>query len=138
MPSYVYECKSCLQKALKKYELSGTDITYNLPQEIFESEVLFETYHRMHPTESELFGATECPRCLSHNCEKSLYGSKIHCYIRGYGWLDKSGARRDMHKHTLQNNDPYKQHRAAGEADHIGDSLEKAGKHDPKTKYFTA
>jgi DNA-directed RNA polymerase subunit RPC12/RpoP len=125
MPRYNYECSTCLQK------LDGEP-----SKEIYESEVLFETSHSMNPTEDELYAATECPRCGGHDCRLVIYDCNIHSYIRGYGWLDKAGIKRDMNKHTLLNDDPYGQYRTPGEVEHIKSKLEKSGKHDPKTKYY--
>lgn len=76
-----------------------------------------------------------CPECNSE-CHKTLEGMNIAVYTRGYGYCDKSGCKRDMNLHTLMNNDPYAQHRAGGEKDHIADNLRKAGKHQKNTKYF--
>ena len=87
-------------------------------------------------TEKELLEARECPRCSSTNCEKTMYGTDHHSFIRGYGFLDKAGAKRDMNRFKLNNDDPYGEYRVAGEVDHIDTQLKKGGKHDPKTKYF--
>jgi hypothetical protein len=139
MPRYNYECTNCLKKALKKHadKLTGhDDLSSGLPPEIFEEEVLFETSHSMNPSEEELKEARTCPRCGSIKCEKTQYGSQIHSYVRGYGWLDREGAKRDMNKFKLVQDDPYAEHRVPGEVDHIKRTLEKEGQHDPKTQHF--
>ena len=137
MPRYNYECLTCLQQALIKH-FGDQEISEDLilPDEIYENEVLFETSHPMEPTNEELHTATECPRCGGHDCKRVYYNYDIHSYIRGYGWLDKAGIKRDMNKHTLMNNDPYAQYRTPGEVEHIKSSLEKSGKRNPNTKYY--
>jgi len=138
MPRYNYECLYCLKRALKKYqgELTGLDLTHLLAPEVFEEEVLFETSHAMNPTDEELHEAKKCPRCKKHNSQQTHYGSQIHSYIRGYGWLDRAGAKRDMNRFKLQNDDPYGQYRVPGEVDHIKNTLDKEGMHDSKSKHF--
>ena len=103
----------------------------------YEEAVLFETYHSMEPSEEELAKAIICPRCNGSNCAKSFHGVNVRGYLRGYGWKDKAGAKRDMHVYHLDNQDPYSKHRVPGEADHIRRQLKDQGKHDPKTKVFT-
>ncbi len=122
MPRYNYLCKDCEEKATKKF---GEQMT----QEEFEAHVLFETSHAMEPAEEELAEAKKCPRCGGTNCEICIYGTEVHSYIRGYGWLDKDGARRDMHSFTLTNNDPYAQYRVPGEVDDMKQKLRRAGQH---------
>ena len=117
--------------------MTGLDISYELPPDVYEERALFETSHAMNPTDEELYEAIECPRCAGHNCEKTHYGSNIHSYIKGYGWLDKAGAKRDMNRYKLTNEDPYGIYRVPGEVDHIKKTLEKEGQHDPKTKHFS-
>lgn len=136
MPNYNYECKRCLKKANGKY--SGLVQEYgHLPLDLLEQEVLFETYHSMNPSEEELNTACVCPRCGSTDCSKVYHDMHVHTYTRGYGYLDKAGCHRDMNRYKLTKEDPYKQYREPGEADHIANKLDKGGKFDPKTKYFT-
>lgn len=126
MPRYNYICKDCEEKALEKF---GPEIT----QEQFEEFVLFETAHSMEPSEAELAEAKICPRCDGANCEITVLGTDIHSYIRGYGWMDKDGIKRDMNRYQLANKDPYAQYRMPGEADDIMKKLERpASRSNPK------
>lgn len=140
MANYNYECNVCKSEAHKKYvsdlqtDAQGEEY---LRKDLYESLVLFETTHSINPTEEELYRATECPRCGSHDCTKTMYGSQAHGWVRGYGWLDRAGAKRDMHRFTLANNDPYAKYRVSGEVDYLDKKLKNEGKHNPKTKYFT-
>jgi len=73
-------------------------------------------------------GNPKCPKCGGTKTYTSFTENNIMCYIRGDGLVkDKGGARRDMHKHHLQNNDPYGYMRQPGEVDHMIDRLERAG-----------
>lgn len=129
MPLYDYACLKCEAKTQK--ELGRV-----LTSEEYDERVLFETIHAMNPTDKELQEATICPRCGSNNCEKSLKNSQALGYIKGNGFLDRDGARRDMHLYHLTQDDPYAEYRQPGEVDDMKSKLKRAGKHDPKTKYF--
>ncbi len=138
MPYYNYHCFDCEKTALEDHSdhLVQDGESLQLPAELYEELVLFETSHAMQPTDEELHEATECPRCKGHNCEKTLYGSQIHGYIRGYGYCDRAGAKRDMNRYKLNTEDPYAQYRVPGEVDHINNQFNKEGQHDPKRKHF--
>jgi DNA-directed RNA polymerase subunit RPC12/RpoP len=138
MPIYIYECLDCQKKAIKAHPDRLNESNGELELELYEQLVLFETKHGMNPTKKELDEAVVCPRCDGRNCEQSFHGSEIHAYTRGYGFLDKAGAHRDMNLYKLQTKDPYAEHRVPGEADDIANKLKKGGKHDPKTKHFRA
>lgn len=68
-----------------------------------------------------------CPVCDGETI-RLIASSLSATYIRGNGYLDKTGARRDMDKFTLQNNDPYSHMREPGEKEHLLDKLSRAGK----------
>jgi hypothetical protein len=106
--------------------------------ESYESNVLYETSHGMNPTQQQLSEACICPRCKSGQAERTLHGSSFTTYVRGYGWMDKSGVHRDMHTHTLENQDPYKQYRQPGEVQQIKETLRKKGKKDSKPQHFVS
>lgn len=131
MPLYDYACLDCEEQSQKK---AGRVLT----SEEYDELVLFETIHSMEPSRKELLEATTCPRCGGTNCEKSLKNSQATGYIKGNGFLDREGARRDMHLYHLTQDDPYKEYRQPGEVDDMKAKLKRAGKHDPKTKYFQA
>jgi putative FmdB family regulatory protein len=78
-----------------------------------------------------------CPQCGGKDTEKT-FTTVTEGWIRGYGWLDKSGRQRDMHLHKLMNDDPYRHMRQPGEKDELAASLRKGGKHNknPKTFYM--
>lgn len=130
MPVYVYQCDTCT--AGYSEEQLGS-----MSEDDFESAVLFETFHAINPNPEDLQKALVCPRCGKTECQRKMLGYNVTSYIRGYGWRDKAGAKRDMHIYHLKNQDPYSSHRTTGEVDHIESNLKKLGKHDPKTKYFT-
>lgn len=129
MPLYDYACIDCEANATRKLNRS-------LTSEEYDELVLFETVHPMNPSELELREATVCPRCNGNNCEKSLKNSQARGYIRGNGYLDIAGAKRDMNLFHLTQNDPYAEYRQPGEVDDMKAKLKRAGSHDPNTKYF--
>lgn len=131
MPKYDYACITCELNFKSRHGREPNDDEYDV-------EVLFETSHSISPSEQELGEALVCPRCNEKNCKKSLKNSNVISYIKGNGFLDKDGARRDMNLYHLTNDDPYAEYRLPGEVDDMKSKLEKGGKHDPKTKYFTS
>lgn len=140
MPYYNYHCLDCLRSAKQEYqkndnpELSIDEV--QLPDNLYQNQ-LYEVRHMLTATKEELDELCKCPKCGGVNYEKSIYGLNVISYTRGYGYLDKKGCTRDMNKYKLVNEDPYAQYRQPGEVDHLKDKLDKAGKHDPKTKFFT-
>lgn len=129
MPKYDYACSNCQAKLEKKYKRDLTD-------EEYQEQVLFETSHSINPSEKELLEATTCPRCSSTDCKKSLMNVQITSYIRGNGFLDVAGAKRDMNKYHLLQDDPYKDYRQPGEVDELKTKLERAGKKTTKQQVF--
>lgn len=128
MPLYNYECCDCQDKLHKKLLEHKRQPTIDE----YESLVLFETKHKMRPTAEELAAACICPRCNSTNCVKTMYGSNVIGYVRGNGYLDVVGAKRDMNIHTLTYDDPYAHMRQDGEVDDMKHKIKRAGRHDPK------
>jgi hypothetical protein len=126
--NYIYICLDCEQKAIQ------AGINEQSPE--YPASVLYETSHPMMPTEADLKSAVICPRCLSPRGEKSFFEYNIQCYIRGNGFLDKAGTKRDMNIHTITKNDPFAEHRVPGEVDQVVSDLRKADKHDPKPMHF--
>jgi len=77
----------------------------------------------------------KCPECQSEKTQKYLGDWNGTAYIRGYGWRDKAGARRDMNLYTMKKNDPYANHRQSGEATDLIDRLEKGGRDTSSKSY---
>jgi hypothetical protein len=134
MPHYIYACNDCALSYQNMVERGAVEAT----EANQESLVLFETAHRMNPTEEELSKALVCPRCQSTNATKSMHGSSFTTYVRGYGWLDKSGVARDRNTYTLLNNDPYAQYRQGDEISQIKETLQKKGKKVTAPLHFTS
>lgn len=79
----------------------------------------------------------KCPKCNKTNTEVCFLGYDAPSFhVRGYGYLDVKGRRRDMNLYKLVNDDPYGHMREPGEKDDLATSLRKGGKHNPKTKRF--
>jgi predicted nucleic acid-binding Zn ribbon protein len=81
----------------------------------------------------------KCPLC-GKKAVKTVQGVGMPmAYIRGYGYLDRAGCRRDMDLHKLQTGqDPYASMRQPGEVDDLKNKLRRGGKHGGKNrKYFT-
>jgi len=129
MPSYYYFCKDCEVEATK---IKGGELTYDE-----EWEVIFETYHSMGAGEEEKKKATTCPRCNSYNARQAFNHNDYTGYVRGDGYLDKEGVRRDMNVCKLQDDDPYASMREPGEVDDKIAKFKKAGRRDGKpTKHY--
>jgi hypothetical protein len=130
MPTYNYECKDCHAKALKKLKCEA------LTAEQYGAMTVFETCHAIKPSPAELAEAKICPRCQGSNCERTFHGETGIGYIRGYGFLDRVGANRDMQIHTLLNDDPYSEYRVDGEKDDIQARIKRQGKKGGKKKHY--
>jgi hypothetical protein len=128
MPEYIYRCVPCEEKLAEDNSSVDADT--------YDAQVLFETSHSMSAAGKELADALKCPRCGASRAERFYGYDNIISYVRGNGYLDRAGARRDMHKHTLVNNDPYGHMRQPGEVEDLKIKLDQAGKHDPKPRHF--
>lgn len=135
MPTYDYVCGDCQKDA---EAAKGAPLE---PDEMWE--VTFETYHGFEPTPKELAKATKCPRCGRHeNAVRQLACGTAQCYVRGNGYMDKSGTNRAMNLHKLEttdpdtgeSNDPYHEMREPGEVDDLKVRFKKAGQHNPQRK----
>ncbi len=69
-----------------------------------------------------------CPKCKKTNTEITFVGTEAIFYIRGNGYLDVKGRRRDMHLYKLMNDDPYKGMRQPGDKEDLANKLRKGGK----------
>jgi len=67
-----------------------------------------------------------CPECGSSEHRIKLFGIQTS-YIKGYGFLDKKGAKRDMDIHLMtKGHDPYSSHRQEGEKRDVVNKLQKS------------
>lgn len=138
MPLYNYVCLTCKADA----ESVKGDI---LTDDECLQEVVFETSHSINPSEEELKEAKTCPRCECQNTQKTFLGNSFYTYVRGYGYLDRSGVKRDMHYQKLigkddngKDTDPYAGMRQAGEKDDLAIKLKRMGKSPSKQKHYIA
>lgn len=92
--------------------------------------LIFETNHGMNEKPK-----VKCPKCGGINTEQTFRTVPLS-YIRGYGWLDVKGRRRDLNLYTLRNRDPYEHMREAGEADDLAHRLKAGGKFNTNPKTF--
>jgi len=96
-----------------------------------DGEDLF-TFEIEHPMDRK--PKVKCPRC-GGRAETAFLTIPIS-YVRGNGWLDKKGRRRDMHLHKLVNDDPYAGMRMPGEKADIADRLRKGGRRKKNPRHF--
>ena len=74
-----------------------------------------------------------CVRCDGTNIRKLL--TSPTSYIKGYGYLDKTGATNDRDLYLMINDkDPYESSRKPGDKQEIVRKLRKNKEHNPKTK----
>jgi hypothetical protein len=73
-----------------------------------------------------------CPKC--NNPAQQLFINTPLFYIRGNGYLDKEGCKRDMNLYHLTRNDPYKNMRERGEKDDLINKLKQGGKRKKNAK----
>lgn len=135
MATYYYACKKCEKKLERKLKKEKRERT----TEEYESLVLFEAEHSMNATDAEVAEAAVCPRCNAKgdDCYRTFYGyGNQVMYVRGNGYLDKEGVRRDMNLHKLVTDDPYKEMRVPGEVDDMKVKFKRAGQHNPNTKHM--
>lgn len=128
MARYNYECLDCRKTAesIKCGTLSADE----------EWEIIYETSHPMEPSAEDLKKALVCPRCHGGNAVKTMRGCDIIHYVRGNGYLDKSGCYRDMNLHKLATDDPYADMRQPGEVEDLKVRLKRSGQHNPRTQYY--
>lgn len=124
MPTYQYQCNDCsVDRKIKKHELydrdNDVDGFHNNGVYIF-----FKAY-----SIKDVEPNPKCPKCGGSNTLRSYHDMNLTCYIRGDGIVkDRAGARRDMNRHHLVNQDPYGHMRASGEVDHMLDKFRDAGR----------
>ncbi len=83
-------------------------------------------------------GMTEKPTIKCEKCRQEMRRvfSIPTFYVRGYGWLDKKGARRDMNLWKLKNDDPYAHMRPPGDKSDLEHKFIKAGKRQTNRQHF--
>lgn len=108
-------CITCLEKEAGRSR-------YDLPVQLFAE---LQAKHS--------FTGDTCPECNGTNIQKIL-GMEMS-YIRGHGFLDKTGVKRDMDLHTMvTGRDPYKEHRKEGESRDVILRLQQAKEHNTHQK----
>lgn len=74
-----------------------------------------------------------CPECNGTKVNKVI-GIETS-YVRGYGYADKKGTKRDMDLHAMSTGkDPYKEHRKMGESRAVITALQRDKEHDTRPK----
>lgn len=95
----------------------------------YKCDLTYEISHGMN--EKPIFKCDQCKGVLER-----LFSVPVF-YTKGNGYLDRTGVRRDMNLHKMNNDDPYKRYRQRGEADDLKHRLKKGGKFNPNSKTFT-
>lgn len=119
---YYYTCNNCIRRRCSDQVKNLSVAEYKR----LSSEAAFQVVHGPddHPE-------VKCPVCGSADTQKVL--SIETSYVRGYGYLDKKGVKNDMNLHTmLTGNDPYKEHRKAGDQSELINKLRKQKRHTRK------
>lgn len=75
----------------------------------------------------------KCPICDKKSC-KTFVGCKVTGYVKGNGYLDKAGVRREMNRRTLLEADPYASIRPDGDKDEMLKKIAKSGQQAMKYK----
>lgn len=124
MPVYKYMCEDCsVAKKINKSDLYDNDNEINGYHS--NGEYLFFKKYTM----KDKINNPKCPKCGGRNTRQSFLDNNLVCYIRGDGIVkDVAGARRDMNKHHLLNQDPYGYMRQPGEVDDMLDKMRDAGR----------
>ena len=139
MAFYNYRCDKCTIKdaLLEKKEIFEDKRIYVYKEDEESCDLVWEERHGM--MEDPVI---RCPLCDKQR-SKTLLGCETVFYVRGDGYLDKSGCKRDMNLYKLTKEDPYANMRQSGEADDLAQRLRNGGKHGydkngrRKTKFFT-
>lgn len=75
----------------------------------------------------------KCPIC-SKTSKRTMAGCKVTSYIKGNGYLDKAGVRREMNRRTLLESDPYASIRPDGDKEDMLKKIAKTGQQAMKYK----
>ena len=78
-------------------------------------------------------GKVVCPRCECDDTQKIAMPPTS--YVRGYGYVDKNGAKNDMDRHLMvTGQDPYAEHRRSGDTGKIIKKLNEKTKYNSRPK----
>lgn len=106
-----YMCSDCVRRIIGKNLSDCNNDEYMYLVSILSIDV-----------DSDYSGGILCPVCDSSAMVKIFSISEV--YVRGYGYTDKLGMKRDMDVHLLTSgNDPYKKYRQEWE---VGELINKA------------
>jgi len=131
MPIYQYCCENCSDSATKVEKKKLIADVDNNVNGFNDEEYLFFIECSMKDKKSK----PRCPRCNKNKTRQSFSEMTLTCYVRGDGLVkDKVGARRDMNKFHLVNQDPYGHMRVPGETDHMLDMYRDRGRDMSKIK----
>lgn len=122
MPKYQYSCADCEGDKHKKSEMCNPEEDTAGFHE--NGEYLFWVECKM----ADKPNSPKCPRCGGTHTHNSYTDFKLQCWVRGDGLVkDRAGARRDMNRHKLVNDDPYANMRQPGEVDHMLGQMRERG-----------
>lgn len=122
----------------EEHSLSRTILMEPKPvEEPKDKEALVKESFLVWEAEHGMFAEVDirCPVCNSQ-AQKSYADYFFQGYVRGDGYFDRAGCRRDMNLYKLTKDDPYAMYRKPGEAEDLAKKLKKAGKHNPRRVYF--
>ena len=131
---YNYYCrdKECTVDNYRSSTADGMTIRVRRGDDIGSQPLVWEECHGMHEAP-----IVKCPAC-GGIAVKHLGFNTGTFYIRGNGFLDRDGCRREMALHHLEGKDedgtplnPYEEHYQSGEKDHIRQMLKRGGKPAP-------
>jgi len=133
MPAYNYCCsKECKADNLQSLQKAIGATT----KSVMASKTGILVWEERHAMSED--PKIKCPFCGAKATKTFLCANMPEHYIKGNGYFDRAGCRRDMDLFKLQKGeDPYGHMRQPGEVDHLKDTLKRGGKHNPKTLYFT-
>lgn len=125
MPTYQFSCDDCSVKVNKLKGKAVCDIDNEVDG--WSSSSGFYMFYLFAKMADKPINP-KCPNCGGKKTHSCLYGQHNESWIRGNGIVnDKAGARRDMNKHKVINDDPYGHMRQSGEVDHLIDQCNRGG-----------
>lgn len=130
MTSYNYQCTGgCTIRDYIEKPVPVFEIFVNANVEDYKNEpFVWEVSHSI--MEDPVI---KCPICAVVS-SRTLAGCKISGYIKGNGYLDKAGVRREMNRRTLIEADPYASIRPDGDKEDMLKKIDKTGQSAMKYK----